>query len=142
MYSLDERFLAANTPITSWPLSEVLLANNAHYAWFLLVPRVAGATELLDLSDAQQRQLLHESNTLSRWILAYFGSDKLNVAMLGNMVNTLHIHHIGRKIGDAAWPGPVWNHPDSSDYTAAQLAAISAAVKALAVDTVPAMAEH
>lgn len=35
---------------------------------------------------------------------------KLNVASLGNVVAQLHLHHVLRTPGDAAWPGPVWGH--------------------------------
>lgn len=134
MYCLDERFLEANIPIVSWPLSEVLLAKNAAYPWFILVPRVAGVTELIDLDAQQQQQLLVESNLLSRWLQQYFSPDKLNVAMLGNIVSTLHIHHVGRTVGDPAWPGPVWGHPTAFTYTAVEIETISLALSSLSVE--------
>lgn len=133
MYSFDERFLEANIQVVSWPLSDVLLAKNAAYAWFVLVPRVTGATELIDLDDKQQQQLLLESNTLSRWIKTYFSPDKLNVAMLGNIVSTLHLHHVGRYVDDPAWPGPVWGHPDSEEYNAGDIRNITEALEAVVV---------
>jgi len=34
--------------------------------------------------------------------------DKLNIAMLGNMVPQLHVHVIARFAADEAWPKPVW----------------------------------
>ncbi len=34
--------------------------------------------------------------------------DKLNVGQLGNITPQLHVHVIGRRPDDAAWPGPVW----------------------------------
>jgi len=125
VYPIDSRFLEGNTRIASWPLSELLLANNALYPWFVLVPRVEGARELIDLTTAQQQLLLVESNALQHWLLARFKPDKLNVGMLGNIVDTLHIHHIGRFKGDAAWPGPVWGHAAAAVYSAAEVSNIT-----------------
>ena len=34
--------------------------------------------------------------------------EKLNMAALGNQVPQLHVHVIGRRHSDAAWPKPVW----------------------------------
>jgi diadenosine tetraphosphate (Ap4A) HIT family hydrolase len=39
-----------------------------------------------------------------------FRPDKVNVGALGNVVRQLHVHHVARTLGDAAWPGPVWGH--------------------------------
>jgi diadenosine tetraphosphate (Ap4A) HIT family hydrolase len=33
---------------------------------------------------------------------------KLNVGQLGNLTPQLHVHVVGRRPGDPAWPGPVW----------------------------------
>ena len=38
------------------------------------------------------------------------GVEKVNVGALGNVVRQLHAHVVGRRVGDAAWPGPVWGH--------------------------------
>jgi diadenosine tetraphosphate (Ap4A) HIT family hydrolase len=34
--------------------------------------------------------------------------EKLNVGALGNVVAQLHLHVVGRRHDDPAWPGPVW----------------------------------
>ena len=34
--------------------------------------------------------------------------EKLNIAALGNVTPQLHVHIIGRRRDDAAWPDPVW----------------------------------
>ena len=34
--------------------------------------------------------------------------DKVNIAMLGNVVSQLHLHLVMRNKHDPAWPGPVW----------------------------------
>ena len=42
--------------------------------------------------------------------------DKINTASLGNMVAQLHVHIIGRRHGDPAWPGPVWGRGEALPY--------------------------
>ena len=34
--------------------------------------------------------------------------DKVNIAMLGNVVSQLHLHLVLRSKVDPAWPDPVW----------------------------------
>ena len=51
-----------------------------------------------------------------------FAGDKLNIGALGNLVPQLHIHHVVRRRGDPAWPGPVWGHSSAQPYAAAVLA--------------------
>ncbi len=41
---------------------------------------------------------------------------KLNIGALGNVTPQLHVHVIGRRPDDAAWPGPVWGVPGAIDY--------------------------
>jgi diadenosine tetraphosphate (Ap4A) HIT family hydrolase len=49
--------------------------------------------------------------------------EKLNVGNLGNMVPQLHVHVVGRRKGDPAWPGPVWGHSDPVRHAPGALAA-------------------
>src|SRR5580704_19510618 len=72
------------------PLSRLLLANDANYPWLLLVPRRAGASEIIDLSESDQIQLAAEIAAVSRALKAVAPCDKLNVAALGNVVPQLH----------------------------------------------------
>ncbi len=67
---------------------------------------------MCDLSEADQAQLMKEIAQLSNIIRTLPGVEKLNVGNLGNMVTQLHVHVIGRRKGDPAWPGPVWGHSD------------------------------
>jgi diadenosine tetraphosphate (Ap4A) HIT family hydrolase len=105
--------LATDTALVGdFPLCRLLLMNDAQYPWCILVPRIVGARELHRLDDADQLQLLRESTALARAMEAVFKPHKMNVAALGNMVPQLHLHHIARYKGDAAWPAPVWGkHP-------------------------------
>ena len=105
-------------------LSHLLLMRDANYPWCILVPDCEGITEIYQLSEADQQQLLRESSQLSRAIEAAFNPDKLNIAALGNVVPQLHIHHIARYRTDAAWPAPVWGRVAVKPYSEDELAAV------------------
>ena len=105
-------------------LSHLLLMRDANYPWCILVPDREGITEIYQLSEADQQQLLRESSQLSRAIEAAFNPDKLNIAALGNVVPQLHIHHIARYRTDAAWPAPVWGRVAVKLYSDDELAAV------------------
>ena len=98
--------------LADWPLSRVFLYNDSRYQWGLLVPRRPGAVEICDLLPEDQAKLMAEIVKLSGLIRPLPGVEKLNVGNLGNMVPQLHVHVIGRRKGDPAWPGPVWGHSD------------------------------
>lgn len=102
--------------MTDWPLSRVLLMNDARYPWLILVPRREGLTELHDL-DAQARGVLIEEIARAGHALkSLAGAAKINTGALGNLVPQLHIHVVARKPGDAAWPGPVWGQGAVAPY--------------------------
>jgi diadenosine tetraphosphate (Ap4A) HIT family hydrolase len=111
------------------PLSRLLLANDANYPWLLLVPRRAGAGEIIDLSEADQIQLAAEIAAVSRVLRAVASCDKLNVAALGNVVPQLHVHVIARRRGDPAWPKPVWGAVPPRDYDPAARERLVAALR-------------
>lgn len=107
-FALDQRLAADSLFLADGPLSQVRLMDDARWPWIVLVPRVAGASEWIDLEGGQQRLLLAEINQVSQLLRAEPGVDKLNLGALGNIVRQLHVHLVGRHQGDAAWPGPVW----------------------------------
>lgn len=104
-------------PVASWPLCELRLMDDANHPWLILVPRVVEAVELIDLSNAQQGELMREIGVASRVLQAVFKPHKLNVAALGNLVPQLHVHVIARFQDDIAWPRPVWGTAAAKPYT-------------------------
>ncbi|MDT8281622.1 MAG: HIT domain-containing protein [Gammaproteobacteria bacterium] len=86
----------------------MILINDANYPWFILVPGREDITEIHQLDESDQIQLLAESMYLSRCLQQVFQADKLNIAALGNIVPQLHIHHIAHFKTDICWPSPVW----------------------------------
>ncbi len=91
--------------------------DNKHFPWLILIPRVAGASEWIDLTREQQHQLSDEIAVVSHILQAVVTPHKLNIATLGNQVSQLHIHVIARYKTDGAWPNPVWGAAAES-YTA------------------------
>lgn len=117
--------LAADTCVLGrLKLSLLLLMNDANYPWCILVPERDGVTEIYELAEGDQRQLLAESSLLGEAMMQATGGDKLNVAALGNVVPQLHVHHVVRFAGDAAWPAPVWGAAPAVPYPAEQLAQV------------------
>lgn len=116
-FVLDARLEADSLAVVELPLSSVRLMRDANYPWLLLVPRRAGATELIDLAVADQIELVGEIAAASRALRAIVACDKVNVAALGNVVAQLHVHVIARRHDDPAWPRPVWGAVPRVPYT-------------------------
>ena len=89
-------------------LSRVLVMNDANYPWLILVPRRAGAVEIVDLAEDDRLALMREIAQASAALKALTECEKLNVAAIGNLVPQLHVHVVARRHSDAAWPKPVW----------------------------------
>lgn len=107
-FELDARLAADSHWIADAPLSQLRLMDDARFPWLVLVPRVAAASEWIDLAEDAQQQLWVEVRKACRILRAEAGCEKLNIGALGNVVRQLHVHVVARRAGDAAWPGPVW----------------------------------
>jgi len=107
-WSLHARLKEDTIDIGDLPLSRVLVIKDANYPWLLLVPRRAQTSEIIDLDEVEQAQLMAEISRVARALKDITKCDKLNIAALGNMVPQLHVHVIARRANDAAWPRPVW----------------------------------
>ncbi len=107
-FSLDSRLATDSHRVTDLGLSQVRLIDDARYDWLVLVPRVAGAVEWIDLAPAQQHALIDEVARVGMALRAASRCEKLNIGALGNSVRQLHVHVLARNTGDPAWPGPVW----------------------------------
>lgn len=107
-FALDPRLAADSIAVGEFNLSQLRLMDDARFPWLILVPRIAGARELIDLDESDRASLLGEITIVGRMLESMFTPDKLNVAALGNVVSQLHVHVIARHANDAAWPQPVW----------------------------------
>lgn len=97
-------------------LSTVYLKNDKENPWFILVPRKAGAIELIDLNHEEQTMLMEEITIVSEFLKSHYRPHKMNVGSLGNIVTQLHIHVIARNPNDRAWPGPIWGTPTTQEF--------------------------
>lgn len=133
-FSLDPAFVATSEGLGDLPLCQVRLQLDARYPWIVLIPRGAGLREIEDLSAADRVRLTEEivrAGAAVRAVGAALGLpvDKLNVGALGNVTPQLHVHVVGRRVGDPAWPGPVWGHGPAETFTPGALAAAVAAAR-------------
>jgi diadenosine tetraphosphate (Ap4A) HIT family hydrolase len=122
MFDLDPAFLTSSEALGDLALCHARLQGDARFPWIVLIPRTEDpARELEDLRPDQRRLLMDEilsagaavrlvGEALERPVA------KLNVGQLGNLTPQLHVHVVGRRPGDAAWPGPVWGHGTPEAY--------------------------
>jgi diadenosine tetraphosphate (Ap4A) HIT family hydrolase len=115
-FRLHPQLAQDTTPVGDLALSRVLLMNDANYPWLILVPRRAGAVEIVDLAEDEQILLTQEIARASHALKAVAACDKLNVAAIGNVVPQLHVHVVARRRDDPAWPKPVWGAMPASPY--------------------------
>lgn len=125
-FVLHPRLEADTLALGKSQLCDIRLMNDSHWPWVLLVPRVPGISEIYQLPKTQRLRLAEESSRLGDAMMQVFKGDKFNVAALGNIVPQLHLHHIIRFEGDAAWPGPVWGRVDPTPYEPEAIADIRA----------------
>ncbi len=117
-WALDERLANDTALITDSSAFQLRLLNDHRYEWLILVPKIAGVTELFELPSRYQQQLLEICNSASGKLLSERHCDKVNAGYLGNVVAQFHFHIVGRRMDDPAWPGPVWGHSPREAATA------------------------
>jgi diadenosine tetraphosphate (Ap4A) HIT family hydrolase len=128
-WSLHPQLVLDTVPVGDLPLTRVLLASDANYPWLILVPRLPGLVELIDLEENAQVQLVGEIAAAARALKTLTACDKLNIAALGNQVPQLHVHVIARRRTDAAWPKPVWGVKPPLAYVKDQQAALLSSLR-------------
>ena len=138
MFQLDERIQSSCFTLTDWPLSRVLLKNEAGYPWFLLVPRKNNIQEIHQLTKEERELLMEEVNQLSLVLNAFYKPEKLNIGALGNIVSQLHIHLVARSKQDALWPHGIWQSSfTATPYPKHQIESLVPDLKALIEQATP-----
>jgi diadenosine tetraphosphate (Ap4A) HIT family hydrolase len=135
MAKIDAAFLSTSEPLGELALCHARLQGDARFPWIVLIPRVEAAVELEDLTPEQRRLLTGEilsAGSAVRRIGETLGRpvEKLNVGQLGNVTRQLHLHVVGRRQDDPAWPGPVWGSGRPEAYPTSDLALALAAARA------------
>ena len=134
-FALDAAFAATSEPLGSLALCEVRLQNDARWPWIVLIPRAPNAREIEDLHPLNRPRLMDDVVLAGEAVRAVgrtlgLAVEKLNVGALGNVTPQLHVHVVGRRADDAAWPGPVWGQGEAVPLSPEQLAAAIAAARA------------
>ncbi len=93
----------------------LLLLNNSLVPWFIILPNTS-EIELYKLPGTERSILERNIDILSAFIVEHFNVDKLNVAAIGNVVNQMHIHIVGRHENDYCWPDVVWGRSEKELY--------------------------
>jgi diadenosine tetraphosphate (Ap4A) HIT family hydrolase len=135
MFALDPRLETSSIFLVDLALCQARLQADVRWPWIVLIPRRAGLRELEDLGPQDLEGLTREILSAGRAARALGGAagrpvEKLNVGALGNVVAQLHVHVVGRRTDDPAWPGPVWGFGAPVDYSAEQAAEIAALAEA------------
>jgi diadenosine tetraphosphate (Ap4A) HIT family hydrolase len=129
-FEVAERIEADSVWIVELALCQVRLMDDRRFPWLLLLPRKPGLEEWTELDDAELAKLSVEIKHAGAALGAVSAFDKLNVGALGNIVRQMHVHVIGRSVGDAAWPGPVWGQGTREPYSAAERDALASRLQA------------
>lgn len=116
-FVLDPKLEADTLVLGRFELSLLLLHKDANYPWCILVPQRRSVKEIHHLGQEDRMQLMRESCHLAEVMADVFVPEKMNVAVLGNIVSQLHMHHVARFSSDPAWPGPVWGASKAKEYS-------------------------
>jgi diadenosine tetraphosphate (Ap4A) HIT family hydrolase len=126
-FALHPDFDGGSVLVADLQLSQARLHLDARFPWLILIPHVDAARDLDDL-DAERRTMLMDEIVRASAAVRALGEawgrpvEKTNVAALGNVTPQLHVHVIGRRSDDAAWPKPVWGQGEAQAYDDARLA--------------------
>jgi diadenosine tetraphosphate (Ap4A) HIT family hydrolase len=125
-FTVDPAFLSGSSLLSALPLCEARFQDDVRWPWIVLIPRRAGCMEIHDLVSTERSVLMEEivlAGEAVRAMAVALGRplDKLNVGALGNVTPQLHVHVVGRRRDDAAWPGPVWGVGVAQPYAADQI---------------------
>lgn len=124
-FLLDKQLEKDTHEVLKLKLCTIRLMNDKRYIWFIMVPTLQDLTEIIDLTPSNQILLMQEISFVSEHLKTTYAPYKLNIAALGNMVSQLHIHVIGRRKNDPAWPGPVWGIGEATPYEKQEILGIT-----------------
>ena len=125
-FAVDPLLIKDTAFLEDWTLCRVLLMDDRRYPWIVLVPKRPNITELHQMSASDLALLIDEIATAAK-VMANFG-DKVNIGMLGNIVQQLHVHVVARRYYDEAWPQPVWGSGEREPYDQAARAIMVARI--------------
>jgi diadenosine tetraphosphate (Ap4A) HIT family hydrolase len=108
IFMLDPRLDAATELASTIAGIEIRVVKDARYYWLMLVPAMPDITEINDLPPELATALFRLAGDLGEWLKSEAKADKINTAVIGNVVSQLHLHIVARHLGDQHWPDPIW----------------------------------
>jgi len=129
VFELDKRLEADSVSVGTRDGCLVRLFRDARYPWLLVIPAKGRFREWWELAPDQRAAVEGVLADCARVLAALPGVEKTNLASLGNVVPQLHWHVVGRRVGDPAWPGPVWGHSAPQAYEPGKQASLIAQLR-------------
>lgn len=108
MFKLDNRIEQDSFLVKEFNDFQIRIMDVREVFWVILIPTKINLVELSDLDIEKRNILINFAVELGDFLKSNEEYDKVNIAMLGNVVSQLHLHLVMRNKYDPAWPGPVW----------------------------------
>ena len=108
MFKLDDRIEQDSFLVKELNDFQIRIMDVREVFWVILIPTKNNLIELSDLDVDKRNHLINFAIELGDFLKSNEEYDKVNIAMLGNVVSQLHLHLVIRSKHDPAWPGPVW----------------------------------
>ena len=108
MFKLDNRIEQDSFLVKQFNDFQIRIMDVKDVFWVILIPTKINLIELSDLDIDKRNKLINFAIELGDFLKSNEEYDKVNIAMLGNIVSQLHLHLVMRNKSDPAWPGPVW----------------------------------
>ena len=108
MFKLDDRIEQDSFLVKELNDFQIRIMDVREVFWVILIPTKNNLIELIDLDVDNRNHLINFAIELGDFLKSNEEYDKVNIAMLGNVVSQLHLHLVMRNKSDPAWPGPVW----------------------------------
>ena len=108
-FQIHPQLIADSQPLLTWQGCHLRLHKNATVPWVILIP-VTDEIEFCDLSEELQLTITSLSRIIGAYFKQHLSAEKINFAAIGNVVQQLHVHVIGRHHKDPLWPDVVWGN--------------------------------
>ena len=108
MFKLDNRIEQDSFLVKEFNDFQIRIMDVREVFWVILIPTKINCIELSDLDIDKRNNLINFAIELGDFLKSNEEYDKVNIAMLGNVVSQLHLHLVLRSKVDPVWPDPVW----------------------------------
>lgn len=134
-FPVHPQLKADSHELFDWQHCHLRLHKNATLPWLIIIPKT-DLIEWHDLPAKIQTEISHISRVSGAYFKKQCGTEKINFAAIGNVVQQLHIHVVGRHTKDPLWPNVVWgNQLVEKTYNPNQVSTIKKDLKILLEQT-------